>query len=133
MSKAAFRSMLETSVTVSQPVQYFTFDKVPKEATWEAHASSPINARITAQSTVGRTASSRAVDSAIFGRYPEADFVLYYDVDDIVLEASRTYRFEWTDSGGTTRVAVSMGPAEEMGGMSGYMRIPIVEWFRYVE
>ncbi len=133
MSKAAFRSMLETSVTVSQPVQYFTFDKVPKEATWEAHVSSPISARITAQSTLARAAPGRMVDSAIFGRYPEADFVLYYDVADIAIAANRTYMFQWVDSGGTTRVAVSMGPAEEMGGMSGYMRIPIIEWFRYVE
>ena len=133
MTKSAFRSMLETSVIVNQPVQYFTFDKVPKEASWEEHSSSPINARITAQSTLARTAPGRMADSAVFGRYPQADFVLYYDAADITLQASRTYRFEWTDTAGTTRVAVSMGPAEEMGGMSGYMRVPIIEWFRYVE
>ena len=134
MTKAAFRSMLETSVIVKEPSQNFTFDKVPKEAVWGEHASSPISARVNPKSARwGGSTSGRMGESSIFGRYPEADLVLYYDATDIALAANRCYLFQWTDTAGATRVGLSVGPAEEMGGMSGYMRIPLIEWFRVVE
>ena len=135
MSKGAFRSMLGTTVTVKQPVQYFTFDKVPKEAVWVDLADSPVQGRIS--QGAGRTGANQPAgelkDNPVFGQYPEADFVLYYDADDITLEGARAYRFEWEDDGGTTRVCVSLAPPQAMGGPGGFMRVRIQEQFRYTE
>lgn len=136
MSKAVFRSMLETSVTVKESLQYQSFDGVPLEARWVEVSGSPIMARVSS-GAVGRgrvsEPSSRAGDSAVFGVYPEADFVLYYDGADVTLDRKRSYLFEWIDTGGVLVVGISKGPGMAMGGgATGFMRIAVDEQMRVV-
>lgn len=123
MAKGIFRGMLDTAVTVTGPAQIFSTDRDPKEATFSAVSGSPANMRV-------RAAGSGREDSTLFGMYPHATHVLYYDAADITLQPETPYKFSWTDAHSATRTAVSAGPPESMGGLGGYMRIAVAEVFK---
>lgn len=122
MSKGVFRGMLGTAVTVTAPTQTFTTDRDPKEVTWAAISGSPANMRVTAR-------GSSAQESVLFGLFPNATHVLYYDAADITLQPETPHQFSWTDAHSATRTAISQGPPESMGGLDGYMRVAVREFF----